>query len=353
MAIRRGVSSYSYQNVIFDRKMDYKRFIREVRALNTDGIELIDGTFINNYPFISDEFVYDWNNELARYNMKAVTMDVFLDVLQFRDHVMNHAEALERLKRDLVIASRLGFANVRCLAWEPIDVVEAALDTAAKLGIRVGMEIHAPLQIVYNPATVRHHANLHGASDDLVDKMIEMIKRAGTQVAGLVPDMGLFQHTLSPNMLAYMKRRCPEPEAVDFIAENRGKIPDRDIMTLVEEKYSGETAKSLGRMMHTRESFTQGSARPEDLLKVIPYTLSIHGKFYDMVEDPQNPGHYIDASIDYAEIFKYLKQGNYDGYINSELEGQRYFNDLPDDQMMDEVEQVRRQHAMWLDLGAV
>ena len=99
MSIKRGVSSYSYQNLIFDRKMDWKSFIRTVHdELHTDGIEIIDESFIRDYPFISDEFVYDWNNEMARYDMKAVTMDVYLDVLQFRDHVMNHREAAERLK---------------------------------------------------------------------------------------------------------------------------------------------------------------------------------------------------------------------------------------------------------------
>jgi sugar phosphate isomerase/epimerase len=353
MAIKRGVSSYSYQNLIFDRKMDYKRFIREVHSLNADGIEIIDESFINNYPFMTDEFVYGWNNEMARYNIKAITMDVFLDVLQFRDHVMTHAEACERLKHDLVNAARLGFQNVRCLAWVPIDVVEASLDTAAKLGIRVGMEIHAPLQIVYNPATVRHNANLHGASDDLVDKMIEMIERAGTRVAGLVPDMGLFQHSLSPAMIAAARRGCLQPEAVDFLVENRGRISDSEIIAKVQEKYSAETYQGLKRTMHSPESFTQGSAQQKDLLKVIPYIVSIHGKFYEMVEDPKNPGHFIDASIDYAEVFKYLKQGNFDGYINSELEGQRYTNDLPDNQMIDEIEQVRWQHAMFLDYGAV
>ena len=99
MAIKRGVSSYSYQNEIFDLKMYWNDFIRTIREdLDTDGVELIDETFIRDWPFLSEEFEYAWKNEIARYNMKAVTMDIYLDVLQFRDHVMNHAEAVELLK---------------------------------------------------------------------------------------------------------------------------------------------------------------------------------------------------------------------------------------------------------------
>ena len=346
MAIKRGVSSYSYQNLIFENKMNYRDFIRTVREdLDTDGIELIDETFIDNYPFLSEEFEYDWKNTLARYNMKAVTMDVYLDVLQFRDHVMNHEEAAERLKRDLVIASRLGFQNVRCLVTVPRDVIEACIPLAEKLDVRIGQEIHAPIQLVYNPETDRPK---HFFGDDqVVDHLIELIERTGTKHVGFVPDMGLFQHGLTPNMYAQARRTCKVPEAVDYLQENKGKMPDTELMAKMTEKFGQEVTAGLGRLIQT-----QGSAKPEELLKVIPYTVSIHGKFYEMVEDPKNPGHYYDPSTDYAEVFKYLNQGGYEGYINSELEGQGYCNDLPDEEMLDEREQVRRQHAMWRDLGA-
>ena len=124
-------------------------------------------------------------------------------------------------------------------------------------------------------------------------------------------------------------------------------MPDPELKAKMLEKYGEAVCAPMMRLIQT-----QGSAKPEELLKVIPYTVSIHGKFYEMVEDPKNPGHYYDPSTDYAEIFKYLKLGGYDGYIDSELEGQGYCNDLPDDEMLDDREQVRRQHAMWKDLGA-
>jgi hypothetical protein len=50
-------------------------------------------------------------------------MDVFWDVLQFRDHVMTHDEGAERLVHDIRLAKRLGFANVRVLATHPLEVM--------------------------------------------------------------------------------------------------------------------------------------------------------------------------------------------------------------------------------------
>ena len=89
--IKRGVSLYSYQQAQFFEKMNWKDMIREVHDnLHTDGIEIIMDSIVPGYPFPKEEFIFDWNNEMARYGMKAVTCDVFLDVHQFRDHVMNH-----------------------------------------------------------------------------------------------------------------------------------------------------------------------------------------------------------------------------------------------------------------------
>ena len=43
MAIKRGVSLYSYQQAQFFGKMDWKAQVREVReGLGTDGIEIIN-----------------------------------------------------------------------------------------------------------------------------------------------------------------------------------------------------------------------------------------------------------------------------------------------------------------------
>lgn len=91
MGIKRGVSLYSYQQTQFFKQMDWKDMVREIHDnLHTDGVEIIDEATIRDYPFPSEQFIFDWNNYIARYEMKPVTMDIYLDVHQFRDHIMNH-----------------------------------------------------------------------------------------------------------------------------------------------------------------------------------------------------------------------------------------------------------------------
>ena len=54
--------------------------------------------------------------------------------------------------------------------------------------------------------------------------------------------------------------------------------------------------------------------KAEDLKSIMPYIVSIHGKFYNMSEDSGKPGTYQDISMDYTGPVKFLKENGYEGY---------------------------------------
>lgn len=344
MAIKRGVSLYSYQQAQFFKKMTWKDQIVEVHDnLKTDGIEIIDEQLIRNYPFPSDEFIYDWNNFIARYNMQPVTMDIYLDVHQFRDHVMNHREAAERLKNDIKLAARMGFKNVRPLCLVPIDVIEMALETAEKYDVRMGKEIHAPLPI--KPGAKKQPTKGMAAALDfrMTDQIIELAQKTGSKHVGLVPDFGIFQHSPSQVAIDYAKRHTKNPDIIDFILEHSKEYEYDDMDALLAEKFPGHDL-DMGTI--ERMSLHESSAKPEDIIDVIPYIVSMHGKFYNMTEIPGRPGCYEDKAIDYETPMKYLRENGFDGYIDSEFEGQRDQQDIGYENLVDEVDQVRKHHEM-------
>lgn len=340
MGIKRGVSFYSYQQTQFFKQMNWKDMIREVHDnLKTDGVEIVDEAIIKKYPFATDEFVFDWNNEIARFNMNPVTMDVYLDVHQFRDHIMNHREAAERLKNDIKLAAKLGFKNVRCLCLVPTEVIEMALSTAEKYDIKIGKEIHAPLPI--KPGL--SHGKVDPVLDPrMADQMIELIERTGTKHAGLVPDFGIFQHSPTKLAIDYYKRQY-SPEMIEFILDKGKENNVEEVLKMMDEKYSNHSMNfmTLGSLI-----MKGSSAKPEDIKDIIPYIVSIHGKFYHMTEVAGQLDQYEDQAIEYEKPIQYLVENGFDGYINSEFEGQRYCQDLDKTQMIDEVEQVRRHHEM-------
>jgi hypothetical protein len=65
-----------------------------------------------------------------------------------------------------------------------------------------------------------------------------------------------------------------------------------------------------------------------------------------MTEIPGKPGQYEDRSIMYPEVISILNDCCYDGYIDSEYEGQRSQQDMGYDRLPNEVEQVRRHQEM-------
>ena len=330
MSIKRGVSLYSYQQTQFLGKMDVWDQIREVReSLHTDGIEIINMTSIRDYPNPSDAWVDKWHDTMAKYNMKAVTMDVYMDVLRYRDHVMLYDECAETLKADIRLAKKLGFANIRCLSAVPLEVMKMALPLAEELDIRLGKEIHAS----------------HVLDDELVTEMVDYVDRRQTKHLGLVPDMGIFGCRPCPVITKYeIRNGMMTPEMAELAEEAYAKkLSSDEVFELAQQRMPGVQRRELHFLRGLEMYYNQ---KPELMKDLVPYIVSIHGKFLQMTEIPSQPGHYEDVGLDYETPFKYLKEGGYEGYVNSEYEGQRYQQDLGEEYFADEVEEVRRHHEM-------
>ena len=86
--IKRGVSLYSYQQAQFFKELDLEAQIREVgtNLYGADGIEMLDEQSLRRYPNPPADFFKHWFEWMEKYGTTPVTMDVFCDVLQFRDH---------------------------------------------------------------------------------------------------------------------------------------------------------------------------------------------------------------------------------------------------------------------------
>lgn len=335
MGIKRGVSLYSYQQEQFFKRLDTKAQIKEVReVLGTDGIEIIDQQTIRDYPNPTDKWVDEWKGWIAEYNMTPVTMDVYMDVLQFRDHVMDHHECAERLKGDIKLAAKLGFQNVRCLSAVPLAVIAEAEPVAAEYNVRIGKEIHSN----------------HVLDDAMVTEIVDYVDRTGSKFVGLVPDMGIFQYTVSMPDANWRMRHGTSPEYIEFekmVLES--KMPMADAVAIAHEKFPQEHKEGfMGGLEFSFEHVLEMilAQKPELMKDLVPYIVSIHGKIWEMTEIPGQPGQYHDASIDYATPIKYLKEGGYEGYINTEYEGQRHQQDRGMDYLANEVEEVRRHHEM-------
>ena len=367
--IKRGVSLYSYQQAQFFKELDLEGQIREVgtNLYGADGIELLDEMALRKYPNPPEEFYDQWFGWMEKYGTTPVTMDVFCDVLQFRDHVMSISECADRLKSDIRLAKRLGFKNVRTLATTPVEVMIEALPVAEELDIKLGKEIHAPIPI----------------NGQYVNEIVEYAQKTGTKHLGLVPDWGIFAFRPSEVTLDWYVRQGAKRESCDIVTElcmdnylgKSNELNDIDLSLYtagnVESMFHrylkhGDAPADLIPAFQKMQKLVvdnvpnytdidfevMGQAlllsrtKAEDLKAILPQIVSIHGKFYNMSEIPGKPGTYQDIAIDYEGPIKFLKENGYEGYINSEYEGQRRFQDRGVEDLISEVDQVRKHQEM-------
>lgn len=367
--IKRGVSLYSYQQAQFFKELDLEGQIREVgtNLYGADGIELLDEMALRKYPNPPAEFYDQWFGWMEKYGTTPVTMDVFCDVLQFRDHVMSISECADRLKSDIRLAKKLGFKNVRTLATTPVEVMIEALPVAEECDIRLGKEIHAPIPL----------------NGQYVNEIVDYCQKTGTRHLGIVPDWGIFAFRPSEVTLDWYVRQGAKRESCDLVVElcmdnyngKSNELNDIDLSLYtagnVESMFyrylkHGDAPADLIPAFNKMQSMIRshvpdytdidfevmGQAlllsrtKAEDLKDLMPYIVSIHGKFYNMSEVPGKPGTYQDIAIDYEGPIRFLKENGYEGYINSEYEGQRRFQDRGVEDLISEVDQVRKHQEM-------
>lgn len=260
---------------------------------------------------------------MDKYGTKPVCYTNFHDTWLRKYQPMTTSENLEYQTREFNIARKMGFTKFRMLVGTPMELLEAAIPVAEKLGIWMGIELHFPVQ-------------LKGPLSQLVERVMGIAEKH-PDVVGFVPDMGMFQNRPMP----YTREKQIEAgtltrDIISYIEESfQNKVPRAE----VEQRVSTMKPKP-GDISYIEESyrFADTLQDPKDLLLILKYCKHIHAKFWEMSKGPE----YYDTQINYDEIIPVLLQGGFDGYLCSEYEGQGRL-DAGD---VDEVGEVRRQHIM-------
>jgi sugar phosphate isomerase/epimerase len=123
-----------------------------------------------------------------------------------------------------------------------------------------------------------------------------------------------------------------DPEIVKLIDETYDKY--RSISSVSDSIKERTTNPAVLELLR-RAAWTSYSD-PQELKSIAKFIHHVHAKFYEVDE------HFVEYGIDFEGALGVLKEIGYQGYINSEYEGQAYMS--PGE--LDEIEQVRRQTVM-------
>lgn len=321
MSIKRGVSLYSFQEEYFLRTLSLEDCIRVAGEIGARGIEIIPEQSIPGYPHVSDEFVETWFGWMQRYGTTPVATDLFLDTKLHADRWLTLDEQVASVRRDIDIAVRLGATVIRAIINTPPEVMAAAAPYAEENGVRLLLEVHAPFH--YSHPWIEQH--------------LEVMHRTGSPALGLMPDMGTYVRRFPRVVSERALRDGAKPELVDLIVKTYDDHGDTHaLMDIVNYRGGGPVDYGLARQA-THYIWTE----PKQMLAHMPLIGHIQAKFYEMTDDG------AEYSIPYDEIVPVLVEGGFDGYLSSEYEGNRHIQDVF---VVDSVEQVRRQHAMFARL---
>lgn len=327
--IKRGVTFYSFQDAYRKGDLTLEGCIRAASEMGIEGLEIIGDQMIHNSPHPDESFFEKWQGWIEKYRVPPICLDIYINSNLYKNRLLTRKEGVQALVDEIMLANRLGIPIIRMNSLTPTDIIQPALPYAEKYDVILAQEIHAGCSLDH-PSMIRY---------------TEIMQKENSPYIGLVPDMGLFC------------RKFPR-----IIRESyRSNGVQTCVADLVDEIFaSGTDMRSFahgsleGADQVIPPVFSEMKLTPIDieyikyvshfenndislLKEILPFIRNIHGKFYEMSEDG------TEYSIPYAEIIRLLKKINYNGYICSEYEGNRF---VPEGQEVQEVEQVRRHQVM-------
>jgi len=321
--VKRGVTLYSYQEEYYTHAMTLEDCLAEVASMGAEGVEVIAEEMVPNYPDPPESWVKQWHGLFEKYHTKPVCLDTFVDTTWGGHRQMSLQESVDTLVTQMKLCNRLGFKIMRPttgpVAEGATEMIRKALPFAEKHDVKIAVEIHAPIRL----------------RSKFIDDYMELISQTHTKHFGFTADMGIFA------------KRTPRVVRDFFIRHGAHEPIVQYLCTAFEQDLGPEKARAEVEKMGPNELDRQFAFAvfgygplandPQDLRHIMPYIYNIHGKFYEMLED------FREYSIPYEQIVPVLLEGGYNGYINSEYEGQRSTQDVVE---TDSCEQVRRQHVM-------
>lgn len=337
--IKRSVSLYSYQDEYYNGQLDLEGCLRETAKTGATGVELLAEQMIRRFPkpIETEEFRQQWFGWLEKYSLEPTCYDAFLENHIYDNRVLSLGEQINMMKRDLRMASLLGFKNLRTLVSTPMDVIEGSLRYAEEADVKIGLEVHAPFSL----------------NSGWADGYIEMIHRTGTKYFGFIPDTGIFCKNIPDVVRDKARKYGAKEECIKIVDDSYAKRIENGFVKIKYDLNLGKAnmeyrmANGMQEMMdalkaaggteadfaYGNSSFTYSWSEPQDMIDNIKYIFHTHAKFYNMSED------YVETAVAIPEVVEAYKKAGYKGYLSSEYEGGEH---LRTDMDVDSVEQVRR-----------
>jgi hypothetical protein len=299
-----GVTLYSFTPDFHRGRYTFDDLVVKAAELGLGpGLEVIGFQSFRGFPHVPKEIETRFLRLVDEHGWELSCLDGNVDVAVRPDRLLDEDETVDYLRAQLETAGRLGFPVLRIQNMATPPVVERLLHDAERLGVKLGMEIHAP-------ETVR---------SPWVLALRELYDRLDSPYLGFIPDFGASTRGISPSVFETFRAKGVSDELLDAIAERWDELGTRPFEAHEEIGNFIGLAHSMGAGDHAVNLAVfavgiHGHQDPQAWAEILPRVVHVHGKFFD-IRDGREP------VVPVEELIDVLVQGGYTGYISSEYEG--------------------------------
>ena len=324
---RLSTTLFALTNEWLSRRYTFEQLVDKVAELGLGpGLELIGFQSIRRFPDVDSQFEQTFKRLLDKHGFEPSALGANIDLARRTDRLMSRDEVMATLEAQVEAARVLGFPVVRAQKLDD-DLYEWAAALGEKAGVRLGIEIHAPL-FVDHP---------------MVLGLREIFDRIDSPALGFIPDWSATMTALPVGQLRAFERNGLTREQTDFLRElcERGGTPNELFDEFADHaRGEGASPQAVNQVRIIFSMFARND--PRQWLEIMPRVIHVHAKFYELEADG------TDASVPHHELFDVLREGNYQGFVSSEWEAHAWA-DLED---ADGFEMVRRHQELYRTLLA-
>jgi sugar phosphate isomerase/epimerase len=305
-----GVTLYSFTRAFHAREYDLEGLVRKVAADGYGpGLEIIGFSSFRGFPAIDDAFAGWFRDLVAEVGLVQTSLAINADIGIHRDRLLNQDELIEYMRRQIEAAAKLGFPIARVQISITPDSMAALAPIAERYGVTLALEVHADQY----------------ASHPRILALRDRYEEVGSPFLGFTADWGATTVGFAPSLLEAYRRRGATDELLGQVVElwnefyEAGPPADQADHGQRFGRFIGLAAQNgrpdLGIDFAINGTGLFGPARVDDWLEIMPWIKHVHGKFFGIDENHEEP------SVPVRDLIALLVDSGYDGAISSEYEG--------------------------------
>lgn len=295
--VKYAVALSSYMHEFRSEAYTLEELIARAAESGTEAVEFLNPTHFPNWPDTAAEELRKIRKLVERAGLAVSSSGcgAYMDTAIKTGETLTTDEQVAYLTRELKFAHELECPVMVIGPNIPPEVEIACLPTAEDLGVRIGIEIHAPYSIDY-----------------MGEYGLTPARLKDSPYLGIVPDAGAFADRMPRRLLDKCIEMGLPAGAIDAGEDYLSAgLPLTWMKQLLAGMGSPEIFEDAVELLYLTSSLED----PNSLAPCIPYVVNVHGKFWDIDDRGDEP------SISYPEFMHVFADNGYEGYVCSKYEG--------------------------------